>query len=227
MKSMSAKNETTRDGISAVLQRLLAIAMVGGLFMALSYAPPMMGPDGVPLGEAFRIFYFHVPAAWTASLLFLASFIASIGYLSTRNPRWDFAGGACAEVGWVMSTIVLTTGPIWGRAAWGHYWTWEPRLTSFLILWLMYGGYLVLRNSIDDPGKRARYSSVLSIVSFINVPIVFLAIKMWGSIGHPKSGGGFFSDPNIRNALLANVIVYLFAAIYLVRRKMEVQSHVE
>lgn len=212
--------------INLVLQRLLATAMVFGTFMALSYAPPMMAPDGTSLGEAFRIFYFHVPAAWTASLLFFISCIASIGYLVSRKPGWDFAGSACAEVGWIMSTIVLTTGPIWGRAAWGHFWTWEPRLTSFLVLWLMYGGYLVLRHSIDEPEKRARYSSVLSIISFFNVPIIFLAIRMWGSIGHPKSSSGFFQDPGIRNALITNVLVYLIAAVYLVRRKIEVEQRV-
>ena len=201
-------------------RHVAAASLLAGIFMSLGYAPPMAGPDGTPLGDAFRIFYFHVPAAWISFLCLFVSFVAACGYLRNRSPRWDALSAATAEAGWIFASIVITTGPIWGRAAWGSYWTWEPRLTSFLVLWLMYLGYLFLRTAIDDPEKRARYSAVLSIVAFLDVPVVFFSIKIWGAIGHPTSGGGFFSDPAIRNTVFANTAAFLILAFYFARKRM-------
>lgn len=188
--------------------------------MALGYAPPMMGPDGTPLGEAFRIFYFHVPAAWMSFLFLFVSFVSSLMFLARRRLVDDARAAAAAEVGWVFASIVITTGPIWGRAAWGSYWTWEPRLTSFLVLWLMYLGYLIMRAAIDDPERRARYAAVLSVIAFLDVPIVFFAIKLWGAIGHPTSGGGFFQDHAIRNSVFANTTAFLILGTYFLRKRM-------
>lgn len=209
------------------MSRFLApIAALVGIYAFLGYAPDMMGPDGRPLGAAFRIFYMHVPAAWIAFLAFFVSFVASAGYLITRKNRCDTLAVSSAEVGWVFSTIVITTGPIWAKAAWGTYWTWEPRLTSFLVLWLMYLGYLVLRGSMDPGDRRARYCAMLGILAFLDIPIVFLSIKLWGAIGHPPSGGGFFRDPGIRNAVIANTVAFVIIAWHLIRRREEVERHV-
>ncbi|MEK8023088.1 MAG: cytochrome c biogenesis protein CcsA [Candidatus Hydrogenedentota bacterium] len=203
----------------------VAAVMLAGVFLFLEYAPPMAGPDGEYLGEAFRIFYFHVPAAWVSFLMLFASFVASIGYLATRSARWDRWAAATAEVGWVYATIVITTGPIWARAAWGTYWTWEPRLTSFLVLWLMYLGYILLRSSIDDPERRARFAAVLSIIAFLDVPIVFFSVKIWGAIGHPVPNIGFFRDPVIRTTFLANVFAFLLAAVHLAAKRARLECH--
>lgn len=196
-----------------------AAAGVGiGLF--LFYAPPLVNPsNGEPLGEAFRIFFFHVPAAWVAGVALLGSFIASIGYLVRRTPGWDHWAVGFAETGWVLSTIVLISGPLWAKAAWGTYWTWEPRLTSFLVLWILYLAYLMLRNGIDDPEKRARYSAVLGIIAFLDIPLIFFSIKLWGSIGHPPPNFGFFRDPVIRNTIIANTGAFLLLAAHFSARR--------
>lgn len=208
--------------INQVLRAATAVSLVIGIFMFLSYAPPMAGPDGESLGEAFRIFYFHVPSAWVSFLALFLSFVASAVYLVKRTRRWDRIAAASTEVGWVFATIVIITGPLWAKAAWGAYWTWEPRLTSFLVLWLLYLSYLFLRLSIEDPSRRSRYCAILSIVAFLDVPLIFYSIKLWGSIGHPPPNYGFFRDPVIRTAVLTNTAAFTLTMIYLIRKRMEV-----
>lgn len=217
-------NGNGNGGMTRAREAGVAAMLLGGIFLFLEYAPPMAGPDGEYLGEAFRIFYFHVPAAWVSFVMLFASFVASIVYLATRSPRWDRGAAACAEVGWIYATIVITTGPIWARAAWGTYWTWEPRLTSFLILWLMYLGYILLRSSIDDPERRARFAAVLAIVAFLDVPIVFFSVKIWGAIGHPVPNIGFFRDPVIRNTFVFNIIAFQAAAIHLASKRAVIEE---
>ncbi len=201
-------------GSSSILLGIVAwAAAAAGVWMLLFYAPPLINPaTREPLGEAFRIFFFHVPAAWVTGVALLGSFLCSIVYLVRRTAAWDYWAAALAETGWILSTIVLISGPIWAKAAWGTYWTWEPRLTSFLVLWILYLAYLMLRNGIDDPEKRARYSAVLGIVAFLDIPLIFFSIKLWGSIGHPPPNYGFFKDPLIRNTILANTGAFLLLA---------------
>jgi heme exporter protein C len=205
------------------MRAVTTAALLGSIFLYLGYAPPMVA-DGQPLGEAFRIFYIHVPAAWVCFLALFVSFVSAIAVLVTRSRKWDILSVATAEVGWILATIVITTGPIWAKAAWGTYWTWEPRLTSFLVLWLLYLGYIILRGAIDDPEKRARFSAVLSIIAFLDVPIIFFAIKLWGAIGHPVPNLGFFRDPPIRNTLLGSIACYLIVTAYLVWKRCEVEA---
>lgn len=207
-----------------VFRAIAAAMLLAGVFLALKYAPPIAGPDGEYLGEAFRIVYFHVPSAWISFLMFFLSFAASIAYLVKRNERVDHYAAAFAEVGLVFATIVITTGPIWARAAWGTFWTWEPRLTSFLVLWLMYLGYAILRRTIAEKGVRARTSAVLSIVAFLDVPIVFFAIHLWGSVSHPKPGPDFFGDPAIRLTVQVNLAALLVTAGYFAAKRARIND---
>jgi heme exporter protein C len=162
--------------------------LLGGLTIALFAVLIPLGlfwaPEDLNQGPAQRIFYIHVPAAWIGFLAFFVVFVASIVVLFKGTRRWDDIAAASAEIGTIFTTAVLITGPLWGRPVWGVYWTWDPRLTSFLMLWLIYLSYLVLRGYVPEPARRARYSAVLGIVGFLDVPIVYLSVRWWRS-EHP------------------------------------------
>src|SRR3989337_1671548 len=149
------------------------------LAMAFFYAP-----EDANQGAAQRIFYIHVPSAWIGFLAFFVVFVGSIAFLSTGKRSWDEVAAASAEIGVIFTSAVLITGPLWGRPVWGVYWTWDPRLTSFLMLWLIYLSYLVLRGYVPEPVRRAKFSAVLGIVGFLDVPIVYLSARWWRS-EHP------------------------------------------
>ena len=171
----------------------LMIGMVLALYLVFLWAP-----TDVRLGVVQKIFYFHVASAWNAFLAFFVVFIMSIFYLSKRRRIFDIIAEVSAEVGLVFTTIVLVTGSIWGRSSWNVWWSWEPRLTTSLILWFIYAGYLMIRNSVDSWEKRAKLCSVFGIIGFVDVPIVFMSIRWWQSRLHPvvfgsgveTSGGG-------------------------------------
>jgi heme exporter protein C len=128
---------------------------------------------------AQKIFYFHVPIAWTAFLSYLIVMIAGIIFLSKRDYHWDQVGLAAAELGMFFTSLVLITGPIWAKPIWGTPWTWEPRLTTTLVLFLVYTGYFMLRAFGGHPERIARYAAVLGIIAFVDVPIIFLSVKFW------------------------------------------------
>jgi heme exporter protein C len=179
------------DVRSGSRRRILGIATLVGLPVLL-YLGLIFAPEDAEQGPAQRIFYIHVPSAWIGFLAFFVVFVASIAVLSTGKRRWDDIASSSAEVGLVFTTAVLITGPLWGRPVWGVFWTWDPRLTSFMMLWLIYVSYLVLRGYVPEPARRAKYSAVLGIVGFLDVPIVYLSVRWWRS-EHPGSvfeGGG-------------------------------------
>ena len=136
-------------------------------------------------GQLQRIFYVHVPSAWVAYLGFAIVFIASIAFLRTGSRKWDLLAHAAGEVGVVFCTLVLITGPIWARPVWGTFWQWDARLTSALVLWLTYVGYLFLRGLATDAARAGRIAAVVGIVGFINVPIVHFSVYWWRTL-HPS-----------------------------------------
>ena len=176
------------------------------------------------MGDIQRIFYVHVPSAWTAFLAFFFVFLGGVAYLFTKNLKWDRIALACAEIGTIFCTIVLITGPIWAKPVWGIWWTWDARLTSTLLLWLMYVSYLLLRDFLDEPARRATLSAVFGIFAFVDVPIVYFSIRLWRT-QHPQPvlGGGEGSglDPAMLKVLLlswgAFSILFVFLAILRVR----------
>jgi len=176
------------------------------LYGALFYAPREK-----VMGDVQRIFYFHAPAGLVCFLAFFVTFVASIGYLATRRPGWDIAGRASTEAGLLLTTIVLVTGPLWARPVWGTYWTWEARLTTTLVLWLIYMGYLLVRRYTEDPDQQARFAAVVGIIGFIDVPIVYMSVHWWRG-HHPQvlavSGGGGL-DPTMRQVFLMGIFTYL------------------
>jgi heme exporter protein C len=136
-------------------------------------------------GQLQRIFYVHVPSAWVAYLGFAIVFIASIAFLRTGERRWDLLAHGAAEVGVVFCSLVLITGPIWAHPVWGTWWQWDARLTSSLVLWLTYIGYLFLRALATDPTRAGKPAAVLGIVGFVNVPLVHFSVYWWRTL-HPS-----------------------------------------
>jgi len=188
---------------------------VAALYMALRYAPPERF-----MGNVQRIFYFHVAAAWVGFLAFTIVFIASLAYLRRGADRWDRLGAAAAELGVLFTTITLLMGSLWARAVWGVWWTWDPKLTTTLILWFLYAGYLLVRAAVDDRRQRGRFSAVLGIVGFLNVPIVYMSSVWWTSI-HPvlRDQPAMKLDPAMRAALQVAVLAFtLLFVVLLVQR---------
>ena len=151
-------------------------------------------PGEVSQGAIFKIIFFHVPVAITAMAAAGVALVASILFLVTKNFRYDALAVSVTEVGLAFLAANLVTGSIWGRVIWGIWWTWDARLTSALVCWLLYASYLMLRRAIDEPTQRATFAAVWSIFSFIDVPIVIFSIKWWRT-QHPQPvfwGGGSF-----------------------------------
>jgi heme exporter protein C len=170
---------------------LLVFALVG----ASTYASFFIAPDERTMGLIYRIFYFHAACGWVMFTAFFTCFFSNIAYVLGREPRWDALGVSSAEVGVAFNTVVLITGPIWAHPVWGIWWTWDARLTSTFVLWLLYIAYLVLRSLIEEPDRRALLSSVFGIFAFLDVPLVYGSIRWWRTqhpqpviMGSPGSG---------------------------------------
>ncbi|MBU1700729.1 MAG: cytochrome c biogenesis protein CcsA [Candidatus Eisenbacteria bacterium] len=166
--------------LSRVLDALAIVLIPVALYMALLYAPAEK-----TMKEVQRIFYFHVPAAMMGFLGFMLVLVCSILYVAKGRRRYDAMALAGAEVGWLFTTLVLLTGPVWARSAWGAWWTWDARLSSTLVLWLIYGAYLILRSLMADDLRMRRYAAVLGIMGALNVPIVYFSV-FWWTTQHPK-----------------------------------------
>jgi heme exporter protein C len=159
---------------------LVFIMMPISLYAAFGYAP-----EERVMGVVQRIFYFHVSSAWTSLLSFFFVFVGGALYLWKKDKRYDHFAYAAAELGVFFCTIVLVTGPIWAKPVWNVWWTWDPRLTSTFVLWLIFVAYLILRSSLADHPAVRKYASVYGIIGFIDVPIVYLSIYWWRTI-HPR-----------------------------------------
>src|SRR5271154_5387183 len=158
----------------------IAFVLASAVMMIFAgYAALFIAPDEKTMHAIQRIFYFHVPSAISAFIPFFIVFIANTAYLVTRQPKWDWLGVAGAEVGVACCTVVLITGPIWARPVWGIWWTWDARLTSTFILWLLYITYLLLRGLLEDPQRRATLSAIFGIFAFLDVPLVYMSNRLW------------------------------------------------
>jgi heme exporter protein C len=208
------------------------ISILTSFYLIFIYAPLE-----ATMREVQKIFYIHVSSAWVAFLAFFVVFVLSIMYLVTRKRIYDIYAGISAEIGVVFTTIVMTTGPIWARSSWNTWWAWEPRLTTSLILWFIYLAYIMIRQMDGAWDKKARLSAVFGIIGFIDVPIVFMAIRWWQSKFHPivfgdgpsQKGGGV--EPEMLVALIAMTIsftllyvVLLQKGVYLEKAKITVEN---
>ena len=186
-----------------ILLGVSTVLMLVALYMVFIFAPETES------GVVQRIFYFHIPLAWIAFLAFFVVFVASIMYLWKRDIKWDAFASSSAEVGLVFTTLFLLTGSIWAKPEWGVWWTWDSRLTSSLILWLIYIAYFIIRSYISEEGQRARFSSVIGIIGFIDVPIVVITIFLWRT-AHPQIEA---MDARVTATLMVSIAA--FTALYL------------
>lgn len=167
------------------------------------------------MGPVQMIFYLHLPIAINTFVACLIVFIASVGYLWQRKMWWDDLAAAAGKVAVLYCSVVLLTGMIWGHSAWGHWWTWSPRLTFSLVLWLLYLVYLMIRPSIESPQRRAVVSAVYGIAAFLDVPLVYLSVKLIPDI-HPKSIG---LAPEMKLTLLAWFVPITLLCVGLIRTR--------
>ncbi len=208
------------------------IALISGLAMAISqWFIFVYAPTEAVMGIVQKIFYIHLPLAWWAFMSFFVTFVASIAYLRTRKSSWDALALAAAEVGVLCSGLAIITGSIWARHSWGVWWTWDPRLSTALVMWFVYMGYLILR-SLDMPAERnATIRAVVGIIAFIDVPLVFLSARLWRSI-HPavfaSKGGGLDADMKTTVFVCLFAFGFIWASLVYVRKKqLEQQQRLE
>jgi heme exporter protein C len=209
------------------LKIIFALTIIAGLILSVDlYRIFLQVPDEANQGAIFRIIYFHVPAAITSFTGFYLAMFSAIGYLVTKDLRFDSIAASINEVSLAFASITLCTGSIWGRIIWGIWWTWDPRLTSFFVCWLIYVGYFMLRRAIDDPSARARLSAVLSIFACVDIVLVWKSIE-WFRTQHPgpvleiRGGGGM--APGMEAPLWWNFLALLMlsTALILIRTRQE------
>jgi heme exporter protein C len=187
-----------------ILAVLTAILLIYALYQALVVAPTEQ-----TMGDVQRIFYYHVPSAWTAFILFFVNFGASILYLIKRRPAADMVALVSAEVGVVFLLVNLVTGPIWARPVWGIWWTWDWRLTSTLVTWLIYVSYLMLRR-FSSGGQTPTLAAALAVLGALCIPFVYFSIWFFRT-QHPQPviGGDGSIDPRMMHALLINWLAFV------------------
>lgn len=181
---------------------LAANLLVVLLLFSAIVAACLIAPTEATMGHSQRIVYVHVSVAWLglAGFPFMAG--AGVLYLRSRNITWDHWARAAGETGWICCSLTLITGSLWAHEAWGAWWTWDPRLTTAFVLWVIYSGTLIVRRSLEDPHQRARIGAVLAIVGGLEVPLVLLATRLFRGI-HPTSPE---AEPMMRVVLLVSVL---------------------
>jgi heme exporter protein C len=211
---------------------IYGLGLIAAVLLARDlYSIFMVLPDEASQGMIYRIIFFHVPAAITAMLCATVTCVTSALYLLTKNLKFDGISVAVTEVGLAFLAANLVTGSIWGRIIWGIWWTWDARLTSALVCWLLYAGYLMLRRAIEEPTSRARISAVFNIFAFVDVPIVIFSIKWWRT-QHPQpvfwAGGSF--PPDWTTHFLWNMVAMLLLGTVMVAvrwRQEEAQREID
>lgn len=204
-----------------------ALIGVGGVLAVLGqYLAILIAPEERTMSHAQRIFYVHVPAAWVGFLAFAVVFAASVGYLWTRRRAFDLTAHASTEVGVVFTTLAIASGAVWGRAAWGTWWTWDPRLTTTFMLWFIYVVALMVRAYAGTGAQASRFAAVLGVLGFLDIPLIHLSVVWWRSL-HPlpvvvrPEGFGSGLHPAMLQALLVNVAAFtlLYVALFSIRRQ--------
>lgn len=207
-----------------VLGAVTLIFIVVGLYMAFVYAP-----TEVTMGLVYRIFYFHLGSVTAGFLAILVVLVAGIGYLRTGARAWDRIAESSAELGVVFCTIVLITGSLWARPIWGVWWTWDPRLMSFLILWLIYVAYLMLRASARDDPRVARFSAVFGIVGALDVPLVIMSARLWRGISpvlfqETSQGFTFGLTTAMLQTLIVCITAFVLLYFYLLAQRVRLET---
>ena len=203
-----------KSSIEKFLGILALVAMLVGSYVGLAVVPA-----DAAQGNVQRLMYVHVPAAWLAFLAFFVVFVMSVLYLIQRDERWDRVAASSAEIGVVFTVVTLLLGMMWGKPTWGVYWTWDPRLTTTAILLAIYVGYGALRSFAEDGEKRARWSAIVGVIGFANVPIVYMSVTWWRTLHQPPSSPRSVA-PDILWTLMLNLAAFTLVYIYLMVRRI-------
>jgi heme exporter protein C len=200
---------------------LTVFALAAGLYLASG------APDDYQQGATVKIMFIHVPSAWLSMLVWGVMSVAALGTLVWRHPLADVAAKAAAPIGAAFTLICLVTGSLWGRPMWGTYWVWDARLTSVLVLFLMYLGVIALWRTVDDPSRAGRAAAILTLVGAINIPIIKWSVDWWNTLHQPASVvklGGPAIHPTILVPLLAmaGAFILLFLALHVAAMRNEI-----
>ncbi len=218
----SESQSRTASGAAISLPSIAAVFL---LLAAASYGALIWAPTEATMGMIQRIFYFHVSSAWCGLISFILVFIGSVAYIVKRDLKWDWLSVACAEVGVAFFTIVLITGPIWAKPVWGIWWTWDARLTSSFLLWVLFVSYLILRTLADEPERRAMVAAVFGIFAALDIPLVYFSI-WWFRTQHPQPviGDGGSLDPAMWKVLMLCWAATLGVMIVLIRVRYRLEA---
>ncbi len=196
--------------------------IIFALLLASWYWALVKAPTEAAMGEVYRIIYLHVPSAFTAFFSSLVLCIFSVWGIWKKDERAMVWGKACAEVGFIFTLLTLATGSIWGRPTWGVWWTWDARLTTTLLLALLYAGYLILYGSLTPGAQRTRICSVLGILIFADVPIIYKSVTWWRALHQPPTlmrPGGATIAPEMFNTLMVCLVVMLAVGYWMMRQR--------
>ena len=204
------------------LSALVVILLGTGLYLSFFVAPP-----DYQQGETVRIMFIHVPAAWLAMFGYTLIAIAALGTLIWRHPLADVAAKTAAPIGATFAFIALVTGSLWGKPMWGTYWVWDARLTSMLVLFLLYLGLIALWQAVEEPGRAGRAAAILALVGAINIPIIKFSVEWWNTLHQPASvfrAGGPTIDPALLTPLfvMAAGFTALFVLLHLIAMRAEI-----
>jgi heme exporter protein C len=198
------------------------ILLAAGLYLAFFVAPP-----DYQQGETVRIMFVHVPAAWLAMFGYALIALSALGTLIWRHPLADVAAKAAAPIGATFTFVALVTGSLWGKPMWGTYWVWDARLTSMLVLFLLYLGLIALWQAIEEPGRAGRATAILALVGAINIPIIKFSVNWWNTLHQPASvirAGGPTIDASLLTPLF--VMAGAFAALFLLLHLMAMRAEI-
>ncbi len=208
-------------------KRIILGAVAILLVITAAYASFFIAPEERTMGVIQRIFYFHVASAWAGFTAFFLCFIGNLLYVWKRGQKYDWLAVSGAEVGLAFTTVVLITGPIWAHPVWGIWWTWDARLTSTFVLWLLYVSYLLLRTLVEEPDRRALLSSLFGIFAFIDVPLVFGAIRWWRT-QHPQpvimGGQGSGLDPTMKSVFFFSALAMHVFMLWLIAERYALEK---
>lgn len=225
----AAEKQTSRPVGLIALTVFTALLLLGATYMAFIYAP-----TEATMGAVQRIFYFHVGAAWAGALAFAVTVVAGVIYLITGARRWDIVGLSAVEVGLVLISMTLASGPVWAQFAWGKPWTWDPKLTASAVMWLSYAAYLMLRQGIEDPTRRARFGAVYGIIAFASVFMVFFGVRFIEATIHPvvigssastgSADGTFSMSTRMVFAMVSSFVTFTFVFATLLWHRIRLEN---
>ena len=211
--------------LKKILFTLTAVLMLVSIYLIFSgYSPiPVSVKEAPGDPNNFKIFYFHLPIAISAYLAFAIVFVASILYLRGKKQKWDIVALSSAEVGVILAALTLASGSIWAKSAWGEYWvTWDVRLNTSLVLFLLYLSYLMVRQAVDEPEKRARLSAVFGIVGFLGVPLSYMSVRLWTRATlHPVAELNYSTMSPLLFTLILNFAAFFLLAFSLILKRID------